>query len=76
MTSQTTPSSAFSAEVRAQLARQRKSARALAEEIGISHATLYRRLNDESPWPFDDVMAVCLYLEVSLRSMVGSEVSA
>ena len=74
MTSQTSPSSGFSAEVRAQLGRQRKSASQLAAEIGISPATLYRRLNDDSPWPLDDAVIACQYLEVSLRSML--EVSA
>lgn len=74
MTSQTTPSSSFSAEVRAQLGRQRKSASDLAGQIGISPATLYRRLADESPWPLDDAVIACQYLDVPLRKML--EVSA
>lgn len=74
MTSETTPSSSFSAEVRAQLGRQRKSASELASQIGISRATLHRRLSDDSPWPLDDAVIACEYLEVSLRSML--EVSA
>lgn len=70
MTSQTSPSSSFSAEVRAQLARQRKSPSDLAAEIGISRATLHRRLSDDSPWPLDDAVIACAYLEVPLRSML------
>jgi DNA-binding Xre family transcriptional regulator len=74
MTGQTSPSSSFSAEVRAQLGRQRKSPSDLAAQIGISRATLHRRLTDDSPWPLDDAVIACQYLEVSLRSML--EVSA
>lgn len=71
MTSQTTPSISFSAEVRAQLGRQRKSATDLAAHIGVAPATLWRRLADDSPWPLDDAVLACDYLEVSLRSMLA-----
>lgn len=75
MTDQTTPSSSFSAEVRAQLGRQRKSAAGLAAQLNVAPGTLYRRLNDDSPWPLDDAVLTCQYLEVPLRQMLGSEVS-
>lgn len=76
MTSQTTPSSGFSAEVRAQLGRQRKTATDLAAEIGVSVATIHRRLADDSPWPLDDAVRTCAYFDVSLRSMLASEVGS
>lgn len=70
MTTTNTPSSSFSAEVRAQLGRQRKTTGDLAEAIGISRATLWRRLSEDSAWPLDDVVRTCAFFDVPLRSML------
>lgn len=61
----------FSAEVRAELARTRTTAATLAPILGVSEATVYRRLNGESDWPLDDAMAVALHLGVSLSRLTA-----
>lgn len=70
MTSQTSPSSTFSAEVRAQLARQRRTADELAVVLGVHEVTVRRRLNDQGEWPLDDVMQTCQFLGTDLQEML------
>lgn len=59
----------FSAEVRAELARNRKTATSLSALLGIHEATVYRRLNGESDWPLDDAMTVAAHLGVSMTRL-------
>lgn len=61
----------LSAEIRAQLARTRTNAGSLAAVIGVSEATIYRRLNGESPWPLDDAMAVVAHLGIPLSRLAA-----
>lgn len=61
----------FSAEVRAELARSRTTATSLAPLLGISEATIYRRLNGLSDWPLDDAMTVARHLGVSLSRLTA-----
>jgi predicted transcriptional regulator len=61
----------FSGEVRAELARRRTTATSLAPLLGVSEATIYRRLNGESDWPLDDAMTVAQHLEVSLARLTA-----
>lgn len=59
----------FSDEVRAELARTRTNAATLAPLLGISEATVYRRLNGAAGWPLDDAMTVARHLGVSLTRL-------
>jgi hypothetical protein len=52
------------------------SATELAAALGISVATVYRRLADDSPWPLDDAVRLCHFLNVPLRSMLNGEVAS
>lgn len=64
-------SARFSAEVRAELARTRTSATTLATLLGVSPATIYRRLNGDSEWPLDDAMTLALHLGVPLTRLTS-----
>lgn len=61
----------FSAEVRAELARNRTSATSLAPLLGVSESTVYRRLKGQSGWPLDDAMTVAFHLGVSLTRLTS-----
>lgn len=65
----------FSSEVRAELARSRTSATALAPLLGVSEATIYRRLNGDSDWPLDDAVTVAAHLGVSLARLTSRNVA-
>lgn len=51
-------------EIRAEIARQRKSARLLAPELGKSHTWLARRLRGETPLSVEDVVLIARALDV------------
>lgn len=59
----------FSREVRAELARNRTTASSLASVLGVSEATVYRRLNGDSPWTLDEAMAVVAHLNIPLSRL-------
>lgn len=67
------PSTAFSAEIRAFLARYRKTATDLALEVGVSEATIYRRLNEDSPWPLDEAIKAARWAGISIESLIPSD---
>lgn len=50
-----TPTAAVNAEIRAQLARKQRTVQELATHVGLSEATLYRRLGDGSSWGLDEI---------------------
>ena len=68
MTSQT-----FSDEVRGQLARQRRTVPDLALHLGVSAATVYRRLNHGHTWPLDEAAAAAEFLGVPLAVLMTGE---
>ena len=51
-------------ELRAEIARQRKSARELAPQIGKSHTWLARRLRGETAMSIEDVVLIAKALSV------------
>lgn len=59
----------FSREVRAELARNRTTAGSLATVLGVSEATVYRRLNGDSPWTLDEAMAVAAHLSIPISRL-------
>lgn len=61
----------FSGEVRAELARRQAPAQSLSPLLGVSEATIYRRLNGEADWPLDDAMTVARHLGVSLAGLTS-----
>lgn len=58
------PKQAVTAEVRAQLARKQRSVAELAAHIGISEATLYRRLGD-GDWSLDEIASTAKFFEMN-----------
>jgi len=56
-----TLSERFSAQVRAHLAFRRQTVADLSAAVGISEATLYRRLNEGRRWPLDQSAAVAAH---------------
>jgi predicted DNA-binding transcriptional regulator AlpA len=66
------PSTAFSAEIRAYLARHKKNYAEIAHLLGVSEATIYRRLNENSTWPLDDAMAVAEWSGIPLSTLLAS----
>jgi transcriptional regulator with XRE-family HTH domain len=59
------------ANVRAELARQRKPQRELQQHLGISRVTLYRRLSGESPFDVDELRRIAELLNVSVSDLLG-----
>lgn len=73
MTKQTTPevvSSRIADEIRAELARQRKTAAELAMVLGVTQHTIGRRLNGGTPFNAIELMAAALWLGMSLSDLV------
>lgn len=55
---------AFSAHVRMVMARERVTAKALANATKISRSYLGKRLRDEAPFTLNDVEAICKALGI------------
>lgn len=75
MATDTTPSSAVAAEVRGELARTRKTAAALADEISMTRATLSRRLSGASPFTLDELALIAPALGTTVHELVSSALS-
>lgn len=58
------------AEVRASIARAGVNAKTVAMESGIPTSTLYRRLNGESSFSVDELLAIAAVLGVEVRSFL------
>ncbi|MBN9210525.1 MAG: hypothetical protein BGO45_04700 [Microbacterium sp. 71-36] len=58
------------AELRAELARQKRSGRELSVVLGISEHTMGRRLNGETPFNMVELAAACLWLGISLTDLI------
>ncbi|MFT9771111.1 helix-turn-helix domain-containing protein [Brevibacterium casei] len=62
---------AVAANVRAELARQGMSQRALADILGKSQTYIYRRLNGETPFTIDDLALIAGHLEIPLAALIA-----
>lgn len=60
---------AFSAHVRMVMARERVTAKALAEASKISRSYLGKRLRDEAPFSLNDVEAISKVLGIELPEL-------
>ena len=69
-------SRAVSAEIRAELARQRVTVVELAARIGRSQNYLSKRLRDESALTIDDVEAICRALSVPYGALLRTALEA
>jgi len=58
------------AELRAELARQKRSGRELSVVLGISEHTTGRRLNGETPFNMVELAAACMWLGISLTDLI------
>jgi transcriptional regulator with XRE-family HTH domain len=63
--------STVAAELRAELARQNHSRRWLAEQVGHSHVTVSRWLND-GHMPASALLELCHALGISAASLIGT----
>lgn len=61
----------IAAEIRAELARQGKSASELSIGTGIRRDTLRRRLNGTYPLLAEELLAICLYLNIPVATLVA-----
>ena len=57
-------------EVRAEMARQKRTARELAAVVGISEHTAGRRLNGETPFNIVELAAACRWLGISIAGVL------
>lgn len=57
-------------EVRAGMARSKRTSLALAEHLGVSHAYVSRRLNGHLPFTLDDLEKIAAFLEVPVASLL------
>lgn len=62
-----------SSSIRAELARQRQTQGWLADELGMSRTTLYRRLAGKTPYAVDDLFDIANALNVELGTLLPSE---
>lgn len=60
----------IAAEIRAELGRQQKSRRWLAEQIGQSHVTVTRWVNGDGPVSLDSLDAMCRALGISVADLL------
>lgn len=67
---QSSPSQWVAAEVRAELARQRRTVVGLSEVTGIPLATLNRRLNRDSKFTIDEIDAIAVALGVPVADLL------
>jgi DNA-binding Xre family transcriptional regulator len=72
------PHTELAGEIRAELARQRKKLNDLAQHLGMSPATLYRRLSDPPPKHFrlDELDAIAHYLGLTVPELIQRAIDA
>lgn len=61
---------AISAEIRAEMGRQKRSGRAVAEAMGVSHMYLSRRLNGQTPFDTADLERLAAALDVPVSKLL------
>lgn len=64
-------SDAVAGEVRAEMARKRRTAADLAVVLGISQHTAGQRLNGRSSFTFVELALTCAWLEISIGTLVA-----
>lgn len=60
----------LAAEIRAELARQKRTQVSLSAATGLSLNTLRRRLDGVKPFYVEELEAVCMFLGVPLSDMI------
>jgi hypothetical protein len=77
------PHAEIAGEIRAELARQRKKVNDLAQHLGISRVTLYKKLGDPpAPFTLDELVVIAYYLnypsviELLQRALDAAETAA
>jgi transcriptional regulator with XRE-family HTH domain len=73
---QTSAAQRIAGEVRAELARQRRSQASLALALGISQQALSRRMTGDIPFNIDQLSTVASFLSMPLEALVSSPVQA
>ncbi|MDG4796172.1 helix-turn-helix transcriptional regulator [Micromonospora sp. WMMD1082] len=76
MTHDVTLSQAVAAEIRAEMGRQQKSGRAVAEAMGVSHIYLSRRLTGKVSLTLADLEKVAAALGVPASTFLPSPATA
>jgi hypothetical protein len=67
---------AVAGEVRAAMARKRRSANWLATELGVSDMYVSRRLSGHIPFDVADLERIAVLLDVSVGSLIAHPVSS
>jgi transcriptional regulator with XRE-family HTH domain len=62
----------MAAEIRAEMARQDRSIRSLAEQIGESHVTVGRWVKGRSPLKLDELDSVCRALGLTIADLLAA----
>lgn len=62
----------IAAEIRAELGRQSRTRRWLAEQLGQNHVTVGRWVNGEGPMSFDALDAICEALGITVADLLSS----
>jgi transcriptional regulator with XRE-family HTH domain len=61
------------ANVRAELARQRKPQKALREHLGISRVTMHRRITGQSPFDADELVGIAEFLDIPIGTLFQTQ---
>ena len=69
----TTYAGQVAAEVRAEMARQRRTHADIARALGASEATVGRRLSGDVPFKISELSTVAEFLSVPLSALLPSE---
>lgn len=70
MPDQATLADAVATEVRAEMARQRMSGRAVADALGVSHMYLSRRINGHVPFDVAELQRIAAVLGVPVSKLL------
>ena len=71
------PHADLAGEIRAEMARQRKKLNDLAQLLGVSPTTLYRRLGDPpTPFRLDELTVVAYYLGFTVPELIQRALDA
>lgn len=76
MKTRQTLAEAVSAEVRAEMGRQQKSRREVADAMGVSHMYLSRRLNGRTPFDLTDLDRIAAALGVPVARLLRDNQAA
>lgn len=63
-------------EIRAAMARRDVRPVAVAAAIGMNRSSIYRRLNGDTPFTLDEILAIAAYLDVPAGSFFEREMAA